>query len=218
MKKVSIKYKASDIRGKTVFITSEIEVPDFKPMKEDIDAFISNIQGSETWSTERINSFKKGFKSTYTIKEQIDDYIQSIDKSEFMYKNDLQYIIDWRVIMPKKHNQKNIDPKQARQQKEDKEILEFMDNYLVGEHGDIRYEFEAAYTALRKDLFGLPLDKKVAIISKSIVIAGVSVKSFIDRINEVKNKFIEVSDGKKAEKLKEVKEHLEMYSFTFDND
>lgn len=205
--KTSIKFKAITLRGKIVYITHELDVPDFIPIKEDIDAFMRNIQGSDSWSKERIKSFKKGMSSTYTISQQIDDYVSEIDKSDFMAENDLECIIDWRVISNKSKKIKPID----KQKKQDAEIMDFINTYLIDENEVIRADFEAAYTVMRNNLVGVPLNQKVEIILTSIKMAGSSVVSFINRLNEQERKFKEGNGERK--KLKS-KEYLEMYGFS----
>lgn len=159
--KAKIKYDVLTQEGKRRKISKVYEVPDFEEKR---GVFL-------------------GHECVNTVEQQIDEFMNDIDKSGFMEENEIHIIFDWKVVSAvKKDNPKQeLIIKPVRLSNDDM-IKIFLGMWEMPER--IKIDFAAIYTKMKKSLKGLSIERQIELVIASLGVAQKSSSAILDRLNE----------------------------------
>lgn len=146
---IKIKYSVLFTNGKKSFIFQNHTCPDFKNKKKPLTLITGQTFDFET-----------------SIEEQVDDWVLDLDKTQFMYENDIEIIFDW-IILSKNLNNK-IELKQKKLPQSEMVGL-FIKEANMTE--DLKTEFIAVYSNIKSSIKDLKFDKQIDITLKSLNVA-----------------------------------------------
>lgn len=156
--KTTIKYKVLFYDGKKGKIKVDYDCPDFGD--EEIEPLV-------------VNGKKVSDGHTYTIEQQIDEWVNEFDKKDWMEENDVIMIFDWEVVSAKVESapQTNLV---VKPQKLSQSEMVGLYVQMAPMSEELKTEFIAVYAEIKPAIEKLPFDKQIDITFKSL---GVGFKA-----------------------------------------
>lgn len=156
--KIKVKYKAIDLRGNQIKLTKGYDCPDFK---------------EETLKhTQKVNGKFHNFEFKKTINEQVMNWLDDMDKMDFIYENDLHCIVDYEIIEAKRKNEYIVK----------KPTLEELTTMLLGHNERLMVDFAVAYNKLKKSIKKLDIYDQIQITLESLGMAYESKTEAYERM------------------------------------
>lgn len=156
--KTTIKYKVLFYDGKKGKIKVDYDCPDFTD--EEIEPLV-------------LNGKKVSDGHTYTIEQQIDEWVNEFDKKDWMEDNDVMMIFDWKVVSAKAESalQTNLV---VKPQKLSQSEMVGLYVQMAPMSEELKTEFIAVYAEIKPAIEKLPFDKQIDITFKGL---GVGFKA-----------------------------------------
>jgi len=156
--KTTIKYKVLFYDGKKGKIKVDYDCPDFTD--EEIGPLI-------------LHGKKVSDGHTYTIEQQIDEWVNEFDKKVWMEANDVMIIFDWKVVSAK-HAEAPQTNLIVKPQKMTQSEMVGLYVQMAPMSEELKKEFIAVYAEIKPAIEKLPFDKQIDITFKGL---GVGFKA-----------------------------------------
>jgi len=158
--KTTVKYGVLYENGKKGKVSVKYDCPDFEEIK-----FLSPVQPD--------------VECVITIDEQVDDWVTTFDKKEWMNENGVLLIFDWEIKSIKTKSKELVVTKPKITQTD-------IVGIFASEHldGQIQSDFIAVYVKMKPTIKDLKFNKQIDIVLKGMDVAYGSALNVYKRLNE----------------------------------